>query len=251
MDGDVSEINVKELRVYLRENLDELAHFGIRHCPRRIPHLLEPESPGEMCGWLSDDRDFLKWVAVRFLAFLRDDKRLDALQRSDLPVDVEHLRLEERRAITGDDGTSDVSLLRHCRYLSMAVRRGRDSIHRLSSKLKYEKLNPRYFRRIVLIVHDRILRCTVLGGRLRIEHLEKITAANSARNGSANWRGSESRLAISGRLLSLAHDGRAIGFGKDGAGGNRDEAKNEQAGFHRLRQGDGAPVESGRVGKSK
>jgi hypothetical protein len=35
---------------------------------------------------------------------LRDHERLDALERSDLPVDVEHLRLQERRAIRRDDG---------------------------------------------------------------------------------------------------------------------------------------------------
>jgi hypothetical protein len=34
---------------------------------------------------------------------LRDDHRPKALQCGDLPVNVQHLRFEKRRAITGDD----------------------------------------------------------------------------------------------------------------------------------------------------
>ena len=51
----------------------------------------------------SDDRDRFKGKPLRFLALLRDHDRPKSLQRSDLPVDVQHLRLEKRRAIAGDD----------------------------------------------------------------------------------------------------------------------------------------------------
>src|SRR5439155_10775434 len=42
--------------------------------------------------------------APRIFAFLRDDNRRDALECADLPVDVPHLGLQKRRAITGDGG---------------------------------------------------------------------------------------------------------------------------------------------------
>src|SRR3954468_2385179 len=118
MDRDVSEINVKQVRVYLRKNLLQLAHFAVGNLPGRVPYLFEPESPREVGTRLSNDRDFVERIALRFLPFLRDDERLDPLQRSDLPVDVEHLRLEECRAIAGDYWSRDVSRVRHTRYCS-------------------------------------------------------------------------------------------------------------------------------------
>ena len=51
----------------------------------------------------SDDKDRFEGKPLRLFALLRDDHGPKALQRRDLPVNVLHLRLEKRRAITGDD----------------------------------------------------------------------------------------------------------------------------------------------------
>src|SRR6188474_1381762 len=50
-----------------------------------------------------DDVDLIEWKAAQIFAFLSDDNRRDALERDYLPVDVQHLRFQERGAITGDD----------------------------------------------------------------------------------------------------------------------------------------------------
>src|SRR3954463_16741396 len=98
-----------------------------------------------MRSWFADDRDVVERIARRFLSFLRDDKGLNALERSDLPIDMEHLRLEEGRAITGDyrfrrgsrpavAGSRDVSQVRLRRHLKH--RATERSIHH---KVKTEK----------------------------------------------------------------------------------------------------------------
>ena len=56
-----------------------------------------------MRGWFSDDVDLIERKPVQVLAFLRDDNWLDAPKSRDLPVDVQHLRLEKGRAVEGDD----------------------------------------------------------------------------------------------------------------------------------------------------
>ncbi len=48
--------------------------------------------------------DFLKRKLFRIFALLCDDNRQNSLQRSDLPVDVEHLRFQKRRAVKCNDG---------------------------------------------------------------------------------------------------------------------------------------------------
>src|SRR5947208_14294771 len=50
-----------------------------------------------------DDVDLTEWEAARIFAFLSDDNGRDTLERDYLPVNVQHLRFQERRAITGDD----------------------------------------------------------------------------------------------------------------------------------------------------
>src|SRR5438067_6994800 len=55
---------------------------------------------------LCDDVDLIERKARRVFAFSGDDYRGNALKRRDLPVDVQHLRFQKRRAIAGDDRTS-------------------------------------------------------------------------------------------------------------------------------------------------
>src|SRR5207245_2314485 len=70
--------------------------------PRHIAQLPEPEAPQEMRRRLGNNLDGLKWVALGLLAFLRNHHRNASFQRGDLPIDMQHLRFQKRRAITGD-----------------------------------------------------------------------------------------------------------------------------------------------------
>src|SRR5436190_12151546 len=128
----------------------------------------------------------------------------------------------------------------------------------LPSKPKDEELNALPFPGIGLAIltrdrvhgrgveNDRFLRGAVFGGRFRVEQLEKIPAAHSAGNNSIHWsRRQRRRLRL--LLLARARSRCAIRFREHGTGSGRDEAKDEQAGFHN----DGMPVQSGRLHKSK
>ena len=53
--------------------------------------------------WNNPDR--VKWETLGVFPFLRNYHRSASVQRGDLPVDMQHLRLQKRCAITGDDWT--------------------------------------------------------------------------------------------------------------------------------------------------
>jgi hypothetical protein len=65
--------------------------------------LPKPKAPQEMRRRLGNNFDVLKWVALGLFAFLRNHHRNASFQGGDLPIDMQHLRFEKRRAITGDD----------------------------------------------------------------------------------------------------------------------------------------------------
>jgi hypothetical protein len=50
-----------------------------------------------------NDVDALEWIAIGILAFLRNHHWSASFQTGDLPVDMQHLRFEKRRAITSDN----------------------------------------------------------------------------------------------------------------------------------------------------
>src|SRR5205809_3146256 len=52
---------------------------------------------------LGNNLDGLKWVALGLLAFLRNHLWNASFQRGDLPIDMQHLRFQKRRAITSDN----------------------------------------------------------------------------------------------------------------------------------------------------
>ncbi len=70
---------------------------------RRVFDVLEPTVPQEIAAAFGQKFDIIKGIAVFAQPLFAHDERLVALQARDLPVDVEHLRLEESGAITGDD----------------------------------------------------------------------------------------------------------------------------------------------------
>ena len=92
-----------KLRIRLLQNSSKSVDLDPRNLPRPVEQLPKPKSPQEMCRRFADDVNGLKREEIGIFPFLRDHDRPDALERGDLPVDVQHLRLEKRRAIRGDD----------------------------------------------------------------------------------------------------------------------------------------------------
>src|SRR5947208_5346251 len=103
MHGDLTEVNVQKPRVDSGEEVDQCAQLGVRNLPRHVAQLPEPKAPQEMRRRLGNNVDVLKRVALGLFAFLRNYLGNASFQRGDLPVDMQHLRFEERRAITSDN----------------------------------------------------------------------------------------------------------------------------------------------------
>jgi hypothetical protein len=95
---------VQNLSVVLVQDVEQRAEFATRDLPWLVAKLPEPKAPYEMRCWFANNVDRLKRKALRLFAFLRDDYWRALFQCGDLPVDVEHLRFQKRRAVTGDYG---------------------------------------------------------------------------------------------------------------------------------------------------
>ena len=103
MNRDVAEINVQQIRASGSEHADEFRGFVAGDPPGRIAQLPEPNPSEEMRRRFRNDDDVAEGKTLGFLALLRDDDGPEPLERSDLPIDVEHLRLEKGRTIGRDD----------------------------------------------------------------------------------------------------------------------------------------------------
>ena len=104
MDRDVSEINVEQLRlVFIEQMLDQQRLRGGEICQGAFRNVRNQNRRRKCVVGFPTTKTGSKGKTLRLLALLRNDHRPKALQRGDLPVDVQHLRLEKRRAIAGDD----------------------------------------------------------------------------------------------------------------------------------------------------
>src|SRR5713226_4519702 len=83
----------------------------------------------------SNDLDLIERKLVRILALLPDDESLNSPKPGNLPVDVQHLRLEERRAIKGDDGS----------WIRRVVQCLKSNIELQNQKLIVKSLMPFHF----------------------------------------------------------------------------------------------------------
>jgi hypothetical protein len=73
---------------------------------------------------LRSDVNCLKRIPICILTFLRNDHRSASFQTGDLPVDMQHLRFEKRRAITSDNRGG----------LGCGIQRSRLDVQRSASK---------------------------------------------------------------------------------------------------------------------
>jgi|ERR1700730_6465789 hypothetical protein len=103
MDCDVPKKNVEKLRVVSVQNASDGGQFSAGNLPRLIVNLSEPEAPQKVGRRLFDDIDLIERKPVGIFSLLGNDHRLDAPKRGDLPVDVQHLRLEKCRAVKSND----------------------------------------------------------------------------------------------------------------------------------------------------
>src|SRR3954454_23715079 len=102
MDRDMAEIDVQQPRSVAIEHLHQTHGFAPGNHPRRIAELTKPNTPQGSRRRLGTNCQLLERKLIRVLSLLRDDDRPDTAERRDLPIDVEHLRLEKCRAIRGD-----------------------------------------------------------------------------------------------------------------------------------------------------
>jgi hypothetical protein len=103
VDGDLTKVNVQEPRVGCIQEAQERTQLCVRNLPRHVADLPGPKSPHEMRCWLRNNLDRLKWKTLGLFAFLGDDHWNASFQGSDLPIYMQHLRLQKRRAVTGNN----------------------------------------------------------------------------------------------------------------------------------------------------
>ena len=103
MHSDVAKVNVQKTRARFTQNAEQLPQFRIRNLPWLITQLSKPKPAEEMRWRLRSDVNWLKRIPVCILTFLRYDDWSASFQAGDLPVDMQHLRFEKRRAITSDN----------------------------------------------------------------------------------------------------------------------------------------------------
>ena len=95
--------NMEETSILPFENLGQLAQFPGRNLPGQITNLAKPEAPQKMKSRPWNDINLIHRKPRGVFSLLRDYHRLKTLEAGDLPVDVEHLRLQKSRAIERDD----------------------------------------------------------------------------------------------------------------------------------------------------
>jgi len=101
----MTEVDMQQSRLRVFQDAQQVSRLIPRNVPRDIAQLSIPNSAEKLSGRPRHYRHWLKGKLVGVFTLLRDHDRPDALQGCDLPVDVEHLRLEECRAVRRDHRT--------------------------------------------------------------------------------------------------------------------------------------------------
>jgi len=98
MDADVAEEDVEHLGVASLHGGEEVARFGAVDGDRTPEQLFLDEPPELVGARFGEDFEIGEWKLFGVLALLAKDDGAEGAEAGDLPIDVEHLRLEE-----GDD----------------------------------------------------------------------------------------------------------------------------------------------------
>jgi hypothetical protein len=92
---DVPEINVHELRVRAPKFIAQPVRLGSVNHDRLPKDSLLPEASQLMGARLREDRHIIKGKTLRILALLAKHHGFPRLQSRDLPINMQHLRLEK------------------------------------------------------------------------------------------------------------------------------------------------------------
>ena len=104
MHADVPKVNVEQARAALLQRREDAPRLGTVDGDRAVEQLLLHEAPERVRPRLGQDHDFPEGKLRRMLALLAKDDGSKRAQRRDLPVDVEHLGLEESDDVLRGDG---------------------------------------------------------------------------------------------------------------------------------------------------
>lgn len=104
VDARVTEVDVEDVGVAPFQDAGEGSVFAAVDDRRFAADVFEPEAAEEIAADWRNGFDVIERVAVGAAAFFGHHEGFPSLQAGDLPVDVEHLRLEEGCAVAGDDG---------------------------------------------------------------------------------------------------------------------------------------------------
>src|SRR3954465_12568692 len=104
MDAGVTKVNVHQVgAAALEERRQELIFPAVDN-RRRLFHELQPTVPERVKARLRNHLDVFERKALHVLEPFRHDERVVTLERTHLPVNVEHFRFEECGAVAGYDG---------------------------------------------------------------------------------------------------------------------------------------------------
>lgn len=103
MDAGIPEIDVHEIRIPPQEHAPDDFELASVHQGRSSDQILQPPPTDRTWVGAFKQLQILKWIERCIFPNFRDNKCMDPLQRSDLTIDVKHLRLEKIGAKTGND----------------------------------------------------------------------------------------------------------------------------------------------------
>ena len=125
MNADMSEIDVKQTGFRGAEKLDQSLRLRSVDRDRAAQNRLLPEAAELMGARFRHDRDVVERKLIGIFPLLAKDHRAEGAHGLDLPVDVEHLRLQEGGHVLRRDGERGLrggSQAKGCRKVCCVVR---------------------------------------------------------------------------------------------------------------------------------
>ena len=103
VDADVAEVDVEQAGVDGAQPFQDPASFTAVNGNGAAEELFLPDPPQRMGAGFGEDVHVREGKGVGVLPLLGEHDRAEAAQRGDLPIDVEHLRLEKGDDVGADD----------------------------------------------------------------------------------------------------------------------------------------------------
>src|SRR5271166_3527942 len=104
MHAGIPEIDVHEIRIAPEQDAPDKVKFAAVDDCGRTRKIFQPATFERMDAWFVEEFDIRKRITIGVFAKPGNYERVGPAQRSDLPIDVEHLCLQEIGAETSDEG---------------------------------------------------------------------------------------------------------------------------------------------------